>query len=268
MFKAESAGKVLGVGYQPGKSATLVRNPNWNASTDFRPAYVDQINIQIGGDTNVIGRQVLEGSGMVQNDTPAQPIVRLAYEKYRSQLQISPGAGDHYVAINNSHGPFTNVNLRKAYWAALDREAMDKVRGGELVTNVMTHFIYPEIPGFEQAGGLAGPKVDYNEHPQGNMAVAEKYMKLAGYPSGKYTGSATVQVVGSTGDPAPKTRRSPTRRCRTWASKRSSTWSTSRSCTRSTAAWSRNRSTSARTSAGSPTSAIRRRCSTCRSTAS
>jgi peptide/nickel transport system substrate-binding protein len=202
MFQADSSGKVLGVGYQPGKSVTLVRNPNWNAGTDFRPAYLDQINIAIGGDTTVIGRQVLEGSHMVQNDTPAQSIVKLAYEKFRTQLQISPGAGSRYVAINNSHGPFANVNLRKAYWAALDRSAMDKARGGELVTNVATHFIYPEVPGFEEAGGLAGPKVDYNEHPEGNMAVAEKYMKLAGYPSGKYTGSATLQVVGSTGSPA------------------------------------------------------------------
>ncbi len=202
MFKADSAGKVLGVGYQPGKSATLVRNPNWKASTDFRPGYLDQINLSIGGDTTVIGRQVLEGSHTVQNDTPAQSIVKLAYEKFRSQLLISPGAGDHYVAINNSNGPFTNVNLRKAYWAALDREAMDKARGGGLVTNVQTHFLYPEIPGFEEAGGLTGPKVDYNEHPQGDLAVAEKYMKLAGYPSGKYTGSQTLQVVGSTGNPA------------------------------------------------------------------
>ncbi|MFI4985545.1 MAG: ABC transporter substrate-binding protein [Solirubrobacterales bacterium] len=202
MFKADSSGKVLGVGYQPGKSATLVRNPNWSASTDFRPAYLDQINIAIGGDTTVIGRQVLEGSHMVQNDTPAQSIVKLAYERYRSQLLISPGAGDHYVAINNSKGPFTNEDLRKAFWAALDREAMDKARGGALVTNVQTHFIYPEIPGFEQAGGLAGPKFDYNEHPQGDIAVAEKYIKLAGYPSGKYTGGKTLQVVGSTGNPA------------------------------------------------------------------
>ena len=66
----------------------------------------------------------------MQNDTPAQSIVKLAYEKYRSQLAISPGAGDHYIAVNNSYGPFKNVNLRKAFWAALDREAMDKARGG------------------------------------------------------------------------------------------------------------------------------------------
>ena len=46
-----------------------------------------------------------------------------------------------------------------------------------------------------------GPKVNYNEHPEGDMAVAAKYMKLAGYPGGKYTGSQTLQVVGSTGEP-------------------------------------------------------------------
>jgi peptide/nickel transport system substrate-binding protein len=201
MFKADSQGKVLGVGYQPGKSATLVRNPNWSASTDFRPAYLNEIAIKIGGDTNVIGRQVLEGNGAVQNDPVAKTIVQLAYERFRSQLQVSPGAGIRYVSVNNKQGPFSNIDIRKAYWAALNRVAMNKAAGGKLVADVMTHFIYPEIPGFEDAGGLAGPKLDYNEHPEGDMATAEKYMKLAGYPSGKYTGSKTLEVVGSTADP-------------------------------------------------------------------
>ncbi|HEY5046003.1 MAG TPA: ABC transporter substrate-binding protein [Solirubrobacteraceae bacterium] len=202
MLKSNSAGKVLGIGYQPGKSATLVRNPNWSSSTDSRPAYLDQIDIKIGGDPTVIGRQVLEGSDMVQNEAPAQSIVKLAYEKFRSQLQISPGAGDHYIAVDNKQGPFANVNVRKAFWAALDRSAMNKARGGELVTNVMTHFIYPEIPGFEEAGGLKGPQVDYNDYPEGNTAVAAKYMRLAGYPSGRYTGAKTLEIVGSTGSPS------------------------------------------------------------------
>ena len=197
MFKANAEHKVLGVGYEPGKSVTLVRNPNWNPSTDFRPACLNQISIKIGGEPNVIGRQVLEGSNLVQNDPPSRTVVQEAYEHHRSQLSISPGAGIHYVAVNNAHGPFTNVNLRKALWAALNRVAMNKARGGELVSNVATHFIYPELPGFEEAGGLTGPKVDYNEHPEGDMTVAEKYMKEAGYPSGKYTGSGTVQIVGS-----------------------------------------------------------------------
>jgi peptide/nickel transport system substrate-binding protein len=203
MIKNDSSGKVLDVGYFPGKSLTLVRNPNWKESTDFRPAYLNEIQVKIGGSNTVIGRQVLEGNNVVNNEpsTP-QSDLKLAAESHKSQLEISPGAGSHYIAVNNAHGPFKNINLRKALWASLNRTALDKARGGELFTNVMTHFIYPTIPGFEQAGGLTGPKVDYNEHLEGNAAVAEKYMKLAGYPSGKYTGGQTIQVVGAKGNPA------------------------------------------------------------------
>jgi peptide/nickel transport system substrate-binding protein len=201
MLKSNAQGKVLGVGYEPGKSATLVRNPNWNPATDYRPAYLNQIDIQIGGDPNVIGHQVLEGSDMVQNDEVAQPIVQLAYEKHRPQLEISAGAGSNYIAVNNKQGPFANIDVRKALWAALDRIALNKARGGALVSNVMTHFIYPEIPGFEQAGGLKGPQVDYNEHPEGDIQLAEQYLRTAGYPSGHYSGAKTIQVVGSTGSP-------------------------------------------------------------------
>jgi peptide/nickel transport system substrate-binding protein len=205
MLKNNAEGKVLGIGYVPGKSATLVRNPNWNAKTDYRPAYLNEIQIKIGGTAPVIGRQVLEGTNVVDNEPPAQASIRLAAEKYKSQMEISPGAGSHYIGVNNKVGPFKNLDLRKALWAALDRTAMDKARGGELVTNVATHFIYPTINGFEQGGGVKGPQgpqFEFNAYPEGNMAVAEKYMKLGGYPSGKYTGGETVTVVGATEDPA------------------------------------------------------------------
>ena len=202
MLKNDASGKVLGVGYVPGRSATLVRNPNWNPKTDIRPAYLDEIRIEIGGTAAVIGRQVLEGTNVVANEPPAQSTVRLAVESHRGQLEISPGAGSHDVALDNKVGPFKNIDLRKALWAALDRRAMDKARGGALVTNVATHFLYPGVPGFEQAGGLAGPKLDFDEHPEGDISVARKYMKLAGYPSGSYTGGETVTVVGAKGSPS------------------------------------------------------------------
>ena len=67
-----------------------------------------------------------------------------------------------------------------------------------------THFIYPEVPGFQQAGGYAGFGEDYISHPTGDMTVACKYMKLAGYPSCKYTGSATALIVGSNSPPGPQ----------------------------------------------------------------
>jgi peptide/nickel transport system substrate-binding protein len=205
MLKNDSSGKVLGVGYIPGLSATLVRNPNWRRATDFRPAYLNEIRIRIGGTNAAIGRQVLEGKNIVENEPPAPSTIKLADEKFPSQLEISPGAGSHYIGVNNKVGPFSNIDLRKAFWAALNRTAMDQARGGELTTDVASHFIYPSIPGFEQAGGLAGPKgpqFDFDEHPEGDMAIAEKYIKLAGYPSGKYTGGEAVTIIGASEDSA------------------------------------------------------------------
>jgi peptide/nickel transport system substrate-binding protein len=205
MLKSDAKGKFLGIGYQPGKSATLIRNPSWSATTgDPRPAFLDQINVNIGGDPNVIGRQVLTGTHTVQNDPAAASIIKLAYFQHYAQLYAVPGAGDHYIAVNNRTGPFANVNVRKALWATLDRTAMVKAEGGQLVGQVGTHFIYPTSSGYDLAGGDLGPGVDYNNSPSGNASVAAKYMKLAGYPSGKYTGSHVVTVVGSTGDPGDK----------------------------------------------------------------
>jgi peptide/nickel transport system substrate-binding protein len=88
--------------------------------------------------------------------------------------------------------------------AAENREAYLLARGGKLVGTVATHFIYPEVPGYSQAGGAAGFGQDYVSHLAGDMTVATKYMKLAGYPSGKYTGSANVLIVGSNSDPGPQ----------------------------------------------------------------
>jgi peptide/nickel transport system substrate-binding protein len=205
MIKSDpKTGLFQGIGYQTGKSLTLVRNPNWKASTDFRPAYLDQINFSIGGDATVIGRQVLQGSHAVQFDTPAQSVVKLAYQQYPSQITFTQGSGDHYVALDNAAGVFKNVNLRRAAWANLDRAAIIKLRGGSLTGSPATHFIYPGVTGYDQAGGAAGPQVPWNKSITGNLQVAEQYMKAAGYKSGKYTGSATVQIVGANNgnDPA------------------------------------------------------------------
>ena len=202
-----STGVFAGLGYQPGKSLTLVRNPNWSASTytsAFRPpAYVDKIEVNIGGDAAVIGPQVLKGSDSLQLDTPANTTVALAYLHYPRQITFTPGSGDHYVALDNAHGLFTNVNIRRAVWANLDRAAIVKLRGGSLVAQPATHFIYPGNQGYTQSGGAAGPNYPWNKDVDGNLQVAEHYMKLAGYPSGKYTGSETVQIVAGNNADAP-----------------------------------------------------------------
>lgn len=201
MVEADRTGMVEGIGFQPGKSEKLVRNPNWNPKTDFRPAYLDRINVLVDRAAAAVGQRVLTGSDAVQLDAPAQSMVTLAYQQYPSQITFTPGSGEHYAALNNAAGPFRNINLRRAAWAALDRAAIAKARGGSLVATPATHFIYPGVDGFEQSGGYPGPQVDFNQNVSGDMALATRYMKRAGYKSGKYSGHATLQVVGANGGP-------------------------------------------------------------------
>jgi peptide/nickel transport system substrate-binding protein len=204
MFRNDRSGRVLGVGYRPGRAATLVRNPNWRRRTDIRPAYLNAIHIRIGDSNNVIGPRVLSGRDIIENEPSNQFAVDDAERRHPAQVEVSPGAGDHYIGLNSARGPFRDINLRKALWAALDRRGLELARGDSPEAPVASHFLYPTIPGFEAAGGLEGPhgaQFDFDEHPEGSLDVAFKYMRLAGY-SDRYTGSEVVSIVGARGEPA------------------------------------------------------------------
>ncbi len=198
MIRSDASGKA--VGYQPGKELDLVRNPSWDKSTDFKPAYLDEIdNLEGNDDTNVASRKILSGQSMVSGDwSPGPATLKSATQQYKDQLIIVPGSTVRYVALNTKIAPFDNINLRKAVNAAFDRNAMRLARGGPLIGDIASHFLVPGMAGFEAAGGAKGTGVDFlNTTGAPDMAVATKYMKAAGYPSGKYTGKDPVLAVGS-----------------------------------------------------------------------
>jgi peptide/nickel transport system substrate-binding protein len=189
--------------YQPDKSMTLVRNPEWDPKTDIRPAYLDRIEWTLNVDANVAGRQIFSSPGLANGDTPTAGAVKRFATKAKDRITFTP-SGNRYVAVNTQRKPFSDVNVRKALAAALDRRAMLLARGGSLVGEVASHFLPPTIPGFAEAGGAKGIGADYLANPAGDPAVAAKYMKLAGFPSGKATGQ-TVVMLGSNDSPAKET---------------------------------------------------------------
>jgi peptide/nickel transport system substrate-binding protein len=189
--------------YAAGKHLTLIRNPNWDPSTDYRPAYADRIDWTAGADPNVAGRQVLTGRDLVMADSPSASILKLATQRYHDQITFV-ALGNRYVGLNTAIAPFNNINLRKAVSAAMDRVALQKTRGGPLAGDIATHILAPTGPGFGAAGGMKGTGLDFLAHPNGDPTLAARYMKKAGYPSGKYTGPA-ISMVGDNSDPASKT---------------------------------------------------------------
>ena len=200
MVENDAQGKVIG--YKPGKTIHLVRNPNWVKDTDYRPAYLDEILIRTNAtDGNVTGRQVLEGSTWCSPTNPPAQVLKRVVQRQKDQLKTRPGRRLPVLPLTTTIKPLDDINVRKAITAAFDRDAARKARGGEFVGPIATHFIPPGINGFEEAGGEKGPGFDFLANPKGDMAVAEKYMKAAGYSSGKYDGTEELLMVGANVDP-------------------------------------------------------------------
>jgi len=210
MIRNDASGKA--VGYQAGKDIDLVRNPNWNKSLDFRPAYLDEIdNPQGNDDTTVASRKILTGQNLMNGDfSPPPPILKQAVTREKNQLTLVPGGGGRWVSLNMSLPPFgpanpknpadvqKALNIRKAVLAGFDRSAMRLTRGGVLVGDMATHFLPPGINGFDQAGGMKGPGFDFlNPTGQPQPQLSAEYFKKAGFKSGKYEGKDPLLMVGT-----------------------------------------------------------------------
>ena len=52
MVESDAEGKAIG--YDPGKRIHLVRNPDYAPVDDFRPAFLDEIDIQAGNDDTAV----------------------------------------------------------------------------------------------------------------------------------------------------------------------------------------------------------------------
>ena len=197
-------------GYTPNKEIHLVRNPNWKPSEgDFRPAFLDDITVQEGfADTISAGKKILSGSAMVNGDftTPPSVIKQAATSGDEGQMTLTPSGGNRYVTLNTTVPPFDDINVRKAVIANANRTDLRNTRGGELTGPVASHFIPPEFPGFEAAGGMDAPEgLDFLANPDGDPQLAAEYMKKAGYQSGRCEGDCDVTLVGDDSPPGSDT---------------------------------------------------------------
>lgn len=208
MIENDESGKLTG--RDPGKEIKLVRNPNWVAETDFRPAYLDTITIEEGNADEVVSnRRTLSGENLVccDSSTPPAQILARVLRNNADQVGRAPSGGAHWDPFNTQKPPFDNINIRKAVIANADRFAIRKVNGGEAIGPIQQSYIPPGIPGHEESGGTEGfPELDFMQCADGGCPdVAKKYMDLAekdgaDVTGGKYTGPPITLVVNNTPD--------------------------------------------------------------------
>ena len=203
MIRNNSSGKINGVGYIPSRRIELVRNPNWDSKTDYRPAYADKIVFAQGyQDVTVMTKKILAGSGDANGDSPPPPteLKRITSSSSLNKLLFfTPTSGGRYIPLNTRKAPFDNVHVRRAVAYVLDREAMLKTRGGPIDGDIATHFIDPSFTGkgFEDAGGFKYDPFPSANHA-GDVEKAKAEMKLAGYKDGMYKGPKVTMVADNT----------------------------------------------------------------------
>ncbi len=203
MVESDDQGKAIG--YVPGKRIHLVRNPEYAAVDDFRPANVDEIDIQAGNDdTAVATRRILSGENMISGEIePPASQLKTLLQNNKTELSAVPGGGWRMISMDNSRPPFDDIDVRKAVIAGFDRNAVRQQRGGEALGPIAQHLIPPGMAGFEESNGVDGwvDEMDWLAKPEGDRAKSAEYFKAAGMASGKYEGSEKLLLVADNAEP-------------------------------------------------------------------
>jgi peptide/nickel transport system substrate-binding protein len=200
-----SVGPYMVKSYTAGSQIELVRNPSWARSSDYRPAYLDSVTIKEGNsNVAVASGSALKGSSIICCDTGQLPPAVLHQASLdRQQFVFTPSHATRWIALNTNVAPFTNIYVRQAVIAVLDRNNLLIAQGGRAAGEIANGWIPPGTPEFKAAGGLKqNNDLDFMKYPQGNLELAKQYMlkaKAAGVAnissSGLYTGPQVVAVA-------------------------------------------------------------------------
>jgi peptide/nickel transport system substrate-binding protein len=143
--------QVPAAGYEPSRSLTLVRNPAWDRATDdLRPAYVDRIEIAIGGTLEEASARVDDGEiDFVFNagSPPQSPASQIeAYFADPDLGHVYTHSRDilRYVEMNIALPPFDDIHVRRAINLVIDKAGLIQL-AGERTGTVAGHMVLDSL---------------------------------------------------------------------------------------------------------------------------
>ena len=175
---------------QPGKSFKLVRNTNWDQSTDpNRKALPDEYDVSLNVNADDIDNRVLSGDLDVDvTGTGAQPaaLARVLNDPTLKANTDNPTlARLWYTGINPTVKPFDNIHCRKAVMYGMDHVSYQTAYGGPVAGgSIATTILPPLIPGYQKFDLYPTP------NDKGDVAKAKDELKQCGQPNGFTTNIA------------------------------------------------------------------------------
>jgi peptide/nickel transport system substrate-binding protein len=142
-------------GFDPTKFMKIVRNPDYDPSTDspdVRSNYVDGIDIGIDTNTDDIFNKIQAGTldGSWASTPPATVEQQyLTNPDLKPLMHSDPGDRTWYIFMNLLTPPFDDIHVRKAVNFIIDKAAIQKVWGGPIHGDIASHIMPPTVlPGF------------------------------------------------------------------------------------------------------------------------
>jgi peptide/nickel transport system substrate-binding protein len=179
-----------------GNHLTLVRNPNYDQSTDdYRKNYPDRFQFVINSNADDIYNKVQAGQYEDEQSSPQPKTIRqyVTDPNLKKRLLVNGGDRTWYLTMNLTQPPFDDIHVRKAMNYIIDKQALRKAWGGPIVAAIGTHIAPPAMynNGLSEYDPYATPNFS------GDLAKAQAEMKKSKYSggSGKCTASACKGVL-------------------------------------------------------------------------
>jgi peptide/nickel transport system substrate-binding protein len=151
-FHPVSSGPYKISSYTPDKSLTLVRNTNWDASTDpNRPALPDSFVETFGIDLPTISQRLIADQGADKNATTLEnsgalqnaDLPKIKEPSVNARFTNGATPCVDYEVLNVQK--IKDVNVRKAIAMAINRQAIATVYGGAIFGSVIDTIVSPSI---------------------------------------------------------------------------------------------------------------------------
>jgi peptide/nickel transport system substrate-binding protein len=171
-------------GYDGQTSLTLVRNPNYKASTDSKKAREnnpDSFEFTVNTNIDDIYNKVAAGE-LDDEFATASPKVFREYStnaSKRKYLKSNSADGTYYITMNLTQPPFDDVHVRRAMNWVMDRNALRKAWGGPVAGEIAEHI----LPNPMLLGKLNGYAPFKTAGDRGNVAKARAEMRQSKYAS-------------------------------------------------------------------------------------
>jgi len=183
-----SSGSYMFQSYQDGKGATLVKNPNWNASSDsIRKQLPDKITVQFNIAQTTVDQNLIAGNATmdvagagIAAQTQATALSNPTQKRHIDDAQS--GALAYVTSVPTERQP-RGIRIDKAVEYAVDKVSAQTATGGDIHGDIATTILPPTVSGHVNYDLYKTPGYKGANSSEG-LAAAKNELSQCGHPGG------------------------------------------------------------------------------------